>query len=123
MKIRDLELRLSVLTVSVLGLPCTAAQPTDLWIETVTIVSPEREPPMEGASVPIHGERIVGISTGRRSSDKPTRNSGPARDGAGAAKAASLPRGTDPAAHAPEAGADDCEAGVQGDLAADRPAR
>jgi imidazolonepropionase-like amidohydrolase len=49
------------------GLACHAAEPRDFWIENVTIVSPERTAPLPGASVRIKGERIVSISSGRKS--------------------------------------------------------
>jgi imidazolonepropionase-like amidohydrolase len=53
---------LNVLAWSLSGPARGAAQPQDLWIENVTIVSPERAAPLEGASVHIHGERIAEIT-------------------------------------------------------------
>ncbi len=49
----------------------SAAEAQDLWIRNVTIVSPERASPMQGASVRISGERIVSISPGSRKSASP----------------------------------------------------
>ena len=48
-----------------------AAEAKDLWIQNVTIVSPERAAPLQGASVRISGDRIVSISSGSRKSASP----------------------------------------------------
>ncbi|MDB6046728.1 MAG: hypothetical protein JWM63_5279 [Gammaproteobacteria bacterium] len=45
-----------------LGLLCTPVEASDLRIDNVTIVSPERASPMRHASVLIHDDRIVRIS-------------------------------------------------------------
>ena len=41
---------------------CTSAAAQDVWIERVTIVSPERSSPMSDATVHIRGDRIVSVS-------------------------------------------------------------
>jgi uncharacterized protein involved in high-affinity Fe2+ transport len=51
-----------------LGLCCASAAASDLRIEHVTIVSPERPNPMRDATVYIQGERITSIYRGKPSS-------------------------------------------------------
>jgi imidazolonepropionase-like amidohydrolase len=49
---------------SVLGLSCISASARDVRIEHVTIVSAERVTPLKNATVLIHGDKIVRISSG-----------------------------------------------------------
>jgi imidazolonepropionase-like amidohydrolase len=56
---------LPVLTASAFAMLSAAAHSRDLWIDNVTVVSPERAAPLTAASVHIHEDRIAGISTGK----------------------------------------------------------
>jgi len=55
--------RLSIAVTLFLG----SAMASDLRIDHVTIVSPERSGPMRDATVYIHGERITSIGRGNQS--------------------------------------------------------
>jgi imidazolonepropionase-like amidohydrolase len=45
-----------------LGAHCTSAAAQDIWIEQVTLISPERSSPMTDATVHVRGDRIVSVS-------------------------------------------------------------
>lgn len=53
----------SSLPLAALGFFCASAVAQDVRIEHVTIVSPERSRPMQDASVYIHDDRIVSVSS------------------------------------------------------------
>lgn len=64
-RIRRTDLRASstISCLAALGFFCASAVAQDVRIEHVTIVSPERSRPMQDASVYIHDDRIVSVSS------------------------------------------------------------
>ena len=54
--------------LAAVGAYCTSAAAQDVWIDQVTLISPERSSPMTDATVHIRGDRIVSISRHSESS-------------------------------------------------------